>query len=338
MRKNFRLSQEQRSDAREAIRLLDGTQLKLVDCVKIALQIDKDSTGFKSIRTEKAIDHYLEDCRRRVKQGTLRARTVDFYTDHLEGFMQEFARKGVDELSKKILNLYFDKLPNSAGGVNVKFRAVRAFLNWCDKQDPRYFRTNPIKGVIVKPLVREKDIEFLSIEEVGMILEAPEPHKWAFVLQLFAGIRPEELASPEKPGLQWEHINRKEKIIRVPGDVAKGNAKQSMARVLDTLPDNIWSWLKDAPKTGPVFPFRYIEISRTAKRLSGYGGARKWPSDGLRHTFATYHVAAFQNPGHTALLMGHRGSTQMLYRNYRGLTTKAEGDRFFGLLPFYDKC
>jgi len=59
----------------------------------------------------------------------------------------------------------------------------------------------------------------------------------------------------------------------------------------------------------------------------------KWPQDCLRHSFATYAVALTNNPGQVAIWLGHNGNPTMLYRHYRGLTTKAEADKFFALRP-----
>jgi integrase len=42
----------------------------------------------------------------------------------------------------------------------------------------------------------------------------------------------------------------------------------------------------------------------------------KWPGNGLRHSFGSYHVAHFQNPNMTAVQMGH-ATTDILFNHYR---------------------
>jgi hypothetical protein len=43
-----------------------------------------------------------------------------------------------------------------------------------------------------------------------------------------------------------------------------------------------------------------------------------WPKDGLRHSYASYHLAKNQHAGLTSESIGHR-DTNMLYRHYRDL-------------------
>jgi hypothetical protein len=50
-----------------------------------------------------------------------------------------------------------------------------------------------------------------------------------------------------------------------------------------------------------------------------------------RHTFITYHVAAYGNPAITQAMVGTGG--KMMANNYRGLATKKDGEAFFNILP-----
>jgi hypothetical protein len=50
----------------------------------------------------------------------------------------------------------------------------------------------------------------------------------------------------------------------------------------------------------------------------------------MRHSFASYHLALF-GAEKTIAAMGH-GDYTMLFQHYRALVTKAEAERFFGLI------
>jgi integrase len=154
-------------------------------------------------------------------------------------------------------------------------------------------------------------------------------YRSALAVMLFAGVRPDEVASQHKPALLWRHVNAAERMIRIPAEIAK----TGRPRIMEGLPDAVWAWLKPAGEDQPVCPARSLQAVRLAQSLGGYGKKRRWPHDALRHTFATYHVAAFANPGQTAMLMGHEGNPTMLHRHYRGLATKAEAERFWALRP-----
>lgn len=52
----------------------------------------------------------------------------------------------------------------------------------------------------------------------------------------------------------------------------------------------------------------------------------------LRHSFASFHVAANKDPGKTALILTHRNQ-QMLYRHYKGRASEADGLAYFGITP-----
>ena len=50
-----------------------------------------------------------------------------------------------------------------------------------------------------------------------------------------------------------------------------------------------------------------------------------------RHTFITYHVAAYSDPAKTTAMVGT--SDKMRADNYCGLATKKDGDAYFAIMP-----
>jgi len=61
-------------------------------------------------------------------------------------------------------------------------------------------------------------------------------------------------------------------------------------------------------------------------------GVSNWPANGLRHSFASYHLAAFRDPRELALEMGHTRS-EITFRHYRELVRPAEAERFWKIAP-----
>ncbi len=57
----------------------------------------------------------------------------------------------------------------------------------------------------------------------------------------------------------------------------------------------------------------------------------KRKNNGLRHAFCTYHFAAHANENQTAAQAGN--SPAMIHQHYKGLATKAEGEKWFNVLP-----
>jgi integrase len=210
-------------------------------------------------------------------------------------------------------------------------RAVGAMWRWAMGEDPPMASNDIAAGMPVTPK-RPAEIKFLPVNEVSRILAGVGPHRPAAALMLFAGVRPHEVAGADKPRLLWSHVNVAERTIRIPGEIAK----TGVPRIVEGLPGALWRWI--GPPGRPQDP-----ISRTlapvviekAAAAAGYGErcqrVRKWPHDALRHSFATYAMALTADPGRVSVWLGHEGKPALLYRNYRGLATKAEAEAFWGL-------
>ena len=74
-----------------------------------------------------------------------------------------------------------------------------------------------------------------------------------------------------------------------------------------------WRWHRDAAKTKAKLD--------------------KWPDNGMRHSFGSYHFAKHNNGALTATEMGHRGETRTLFSHYRALVRPKEAERFWKIKP-----
>ena len=57
-----------------------------------------------------------------------------------------------------------------------------------------------------------------------------------------------------------------------------------------------------------------------------------WPVNGLRHSYASYRLAAIQDAPRVAAELGHT-SPQMLYSTYRELVLPSEAERYWKIAP-----
>jgi len=141
-------------------------------------------------------------------------------------------------------------------------------------------------------------------------------------LGLFAGIRTAELMR-----LDWTAIKFDERMIVIGADIAKTRSR----RVIP-INETLAAWLEPSVEpSGPIadrksLPKRFPLLKRAA-------GIKRWPNNALRHSYASYHLAAFMNPIQTAHFMGHVGGTEMLHSHYKGLVSKTEADKFWALHP-----
>jgi integrase len=76
---------------------------------------------------------------------------------------------------------------------------------------------------------------------------------------------------------------------------------------------------------------------RAARKLEAAGipaeNLRDWPSDCLRHTFASCHYAAWKDAADTAEQLGHGGNLRMFFRHYRNRVKEAEALAFWQIYP-----
>ena len=100
------------------------------------------------------------------------------------------------------------------------------------------------------------------------------------------------------------------------------------------ISENLRAWLTPLAKTeGPLIPRGLTVRVREAYRATDkfeHGKIENWPQDGLRHSFASYHLAKHQNAPQTSLQMGHT-SPQMLFNHYRNLVLAGDADRYWSL-------
>jgi integrase len=69
--------------------------------------------------------------------------------------------------------------------------------------------------------------------------------------------------------------------------------------------------------------------------LKAVAGIAEWPHNGLRHSFASYHLAQHGNAQQTANLLGHK-SQDIIHNHYKSLVLKSEAEKYWALRPEND--
>ena len=139
-------------------------------------------------------------------------------------------------------------------------------------------------------------------ELAGLLAEADEEARLYLALGAFTGIRTAELIR-----LEWGDINFERGHIII----GKEKAKTATRRLVPIQP-NLMQWLRPYKgQTGRIFAGLHVpdRIIAFAKQHV------KWPSNALRHSYASYRLAATKNAAQVALEMGN--SPTMVFTNYR---------------------
>ena len=100
------------------------------------------------------------------------------------------------------------------------------------------------------------------------------------------------------------------------------------------MPENLKEWLLPyANRSGKLWPLEArVEFYRDLETARANAGINKWPSNALRHSYASYHLAYHQNAAALALQMGHT-SQAMIFSNYREVVTKQDAERYWSITP-----
>jgi integrase len=183
-----------------------------------------------------------------------------------------------------------------------------------------YAVENPALGSAKAKVIGERP-GILTVEQASALLvnSAPEILPY-FAVGLFAGLRRAELER-----LDWSEIDFESNLIEVKAE----KSKTAMRRFV-TLQPNLREWLLPLRKLkGSIIPDYFRHLFAEARYSAGL---RKWPGNALRHSFASYHLAHFQNAASTALELGHHDS-RVTFAHYRELVRPKEAARYWQIKP-----
>jgi integrase len=183
-----------------------------------------------------------------------------------------------------------------------------------------YATENPI-AKIRKPKTPDAPIEVFTPEQLQALLNAAEPSILPFLaIGAFAGLRHAEIGR-----LDWNEVKLDRNFIEVTALKSK-----PASRRLVTIQPNPKAWLTPlARPSGKAQPPNAGKLREAAQLRAGIG---KWSTNALRHSFASYHLAEFQDAPALALQMGHT-TTAMLFAHYREVVTPESAEAYWQILP-----
>lgn len=311
--------------------------------------------------TETQRGEYLE-CAEKLKPfGKTLRDAVEFYLPHLKATQRSCtAAKLVDELlaaktadgaSQRYLSDLRSRLRQFAASFNGKLVAEVTSTDvdqWLrslgDKTGKRHAPTtrNNFRRVLIvafnfareggyclgnpaeksaKAKTIETAVGILTVEETSALLENSSDKLLPYIsIGAFAGLRRAELER-----LDWSEIDLESGLI----EVTATKAKSARRRFVKIRP-NLAEWLAPiAQLRGNVTPPDYRELlddARTAAKLAN------WPHNALRHSFASYHLARFNDSAALALELGHTNS-DLIFQHYRQLVRPKQAERYWKLSP-----
>lgn len=200
---------------------------------------------------------------------------------------------------------------------------LRAFFNWArdvKKVLPKNIDTACEE--VDRPVVATKDPEYYTPNEIAKIFrEIPEHWRAGFAIRAFMGVRRAEVLR-----LDWStFMNWEEHILLLPSAVTKTKKRRTVE-----VPQNAMEFLVAGRKAkGPLLPGNGWDsrVFQQARERAGVPAK----DNGLRHGFATYHLALHKDLALTSKMAGN--SPRILEEHYTGLAGALEAKAYFSITP-----
>ena len=263
--------------------------------------------------SREVVEAKRKDGRAPMYVADLKKRLARFCADFGE---RPIAAITVEELDNWLRNL--DCSPKS----RANFRAnVGVLFSYAERR--RMIDSNPILRT-ARPKLVDLPPEIFTVDELETLLNAASSRAPDIVPMLaigaFAGLREAEIKR-----LDWSEVDQRRGHI----EVKSSKAKSARRRIVEMQP-NLREWLRPyAEMAGAVVPANSRKKLDLVRKTAGL---TRWPNNGLRHSYASYRLAAIHDAPRVASELGHT-SPQMLYSTYRELVLPEEAKRYWLISP-----
>ena len=239
----------------------------------------------------------------------------------LARFCQDFGKRPIAAITVEEIEKWLNDL-NYAPKSRAQYRAnIGVLFSHAERRE--MIDKNPVTRT-EKPKLVDTSPEIFTPDELRSLLETASRQTADVVPMLsigaFAGLREAEIQR-----LDWSEVD----TVRGHIEVKAAKAKSARRRIVPIQP-NLAAWLQSfSNMPGPVVPVgarRKLARVRTAAKLA------RWPNNGLRHSFASYRLAAIHDAPRVAMELGHT-SPQMLFSTYREVVRPEEAERYWKIVP-----
>jgi integrase len=309
------ISARLRSEAIEADALLRPFGISVLEAAK---EIAGRQAALSASRnTADAIRDYIQSA---INDGRAK-RYIEDLQSRLGRFAQRFGNTPLAGITTSDIDNWLHGLGIGAVSRNSYRRRLVALFNygidrgWC----PGNLAT---KTTIAKE--KPAPIGILTPDEFSRLLATANETTLPYhLLAGFAGIRSAELER-----LEWKDIHWDSGLIEISANKAK-----TAARRFVHMQPALKSWLEPyRSHRGPICPATGRRLYKLLVADRTQAGILEWPSNALRHSFASYYLAAFKNPSELSLEMGHT-SPGLLFRHYRELVTPDAAAKWWSIMP-----
>jgi integrase len=292
------LSEIQRADASNAINLLGPFDVSLSEAAKFYIAHHVNLQASRSVADVAAELFKIKD-----RDKNLSHRYNLDLRQRLSRFVQTFGPRKIAELSSAEIDSWLRDLEVGPLSRNTYLARLNLLFSFACRR--RWCVFNPITD-IEKGRWKGADPGVLSPEQFARLLESASPETLPYwLIGGFCGLRAAELAR-----LEWQDIDFEGGLVEVTRSKSKTAARRHVA-----IRPALAAWLAPYRQqaTGKVCPANLRNRLEADRRRAGI---TDWPANGLRHSFASYHIEYFKRPGELTVEMGHvdEGLVSRFYR------------------------
>jgi integrase len=239
----------------------------------------------------------------------------------LARYCQDFGNRPIASITVEEIDNWLRDLPLSPKS-RANYRAnIGVMFSYATKR--RIIDNNPVAHT-AKPKLPDNPPEIFTVDELRALLDAATKKAPEIIPMLtigaFAGLRDAEIKR-----LDWSEIELARGYI----EVKAAKAKSARRRIVPIQP-NLAAWLRSySEMKGRLVP---PNARNKLDAIRKEAGLARWPNNGLRHSFASYRLAAIHDAPRVASDLGHT-SPQMLYNTYREVVRPEEAERYWKIEP-----
>jgi integrase len=336
----FSISDRLRTEAVQAEQTLKPFGASITDAVNFYVD------HLRRVNRSESVSRVVKEILVSKKSDNLRPRYLADLKSRLNSFTESFGGRKIASITAGEIDSWLRSLqvkPLTRNTIRLRLGVLFSYAvqrGWCQK--------NPI-GEVRKIRASASPVGILAPEDFAKVLVAASEKTLPYwLLGGFAGLRRAEVER-----LEWKDIHfdpakykaftqalmagdkeaiakaekewRKSALIEVPALKAK-TASRRFIQIQDNLAAWIEPYMGRAGRVCPPNLRKLLEADRTA------AGLTSWPLNALRHSFASYHLAHFNDAAKLALELGHTDQ-EMLFRHYRELVKPDQAAKYWNLRP-----
>lgn len=283
-----------------------------------------DALKHSRVRTTLTISEIIDRLISAKRAKGVGARHLSDMSSRLSRIRSVFGKRVAATITSDELETWVSGLKGSQRTRRNYHSHLAGLFNFAEAR--RYLAINPMRSVekpsvgILKPLI------FTVKQMTDMLAIATHQERLMLALGGFAGLRNSEIFGSigDHGGIEWRDIDLNRNEIHVREEISK-----TRERIVSILPAcRLLLTKSKIGKNGPVVAMSQRKAIGSRSRLAKTARLKDWPPNGLRHSFGSYHLAAFENAPLTALQMGHT-NPQVTMRHYRKMVRKEEGEKWW---------